>query len=155
MLEHQQILVSTSSTVPSISFLSPENSTRLGNAHFKSTLLSQSWTVCEEDDNPLIFSLTKLKVPFANWTITDASELTVGFLYLNQLFMPSGRIYCFRTTTTSGNTTWQDESGTELANTQPLGTNTELLTFNENQGGLPFGRMLIFADILIKQHSKQ
>lgn len=68
--------------------------------------------------------------------------------------MPSGRIYCFRTTTTSGNTTWKDESGTELANTQSLGPNTELLTFNENQGGLPFGRMLIFADILIKQHSK-
>ena len=154
MLEHQQVLVSTSSAGISISFLSPENSTRLGNAQFKSTLLSQSWTVFEEDDNPLIFSLTKLNVPFANWTIIDASELTVGFLYLNQLFMPSGRIYCSRTTKTSGNTIWKDESGTELANCKPLRTNAELLTFNESQGGLPFGRMLIFADILIKQHSK-
>ena len=152
MLEHSQILISTFKPGYGFLFENPENLTLLGNATFKSSLLSQNWTVHEDDDNPLVFTLNKLKVPFANWTINDACDLTVGFLYSNQLLMPTGRIYCFRTLLTSGVTVWENEVGAQLASHQPQSPNADLLVFNENQGGLPFGRMLILADYLI-QHA--
>ena len=150
MLEHQQLLISTSNPGAGLFFQNPENSKPLGHATFKSNLLSQNWTVCEEDDSPLVFTLNKLKVPFANWTVTDACDLTVGFLYANQLLMPTGRIYCFRTILPSGISVWEDEVGTRFANIQSQSPNADLLVFHENQGGLPFGRMLILADYLIQ-----
>ena len=150
MLEHPQLLISTIQSGPALVFQNPENSTPLGNATFKSTILSQNWTVHEDDDNPLVFTLNKLKVPFANWTVTDACDLTVGFLYANQLLMPTGRIYCFRTILPSGISVWEDEVGTRFANIQSQSPNADLLVFHENQGGLPFGRMLILADYLIQ-----
>jgi len=152
MLEHSQILISTFKPGYGLLFENPENLTLLGNATFKSSLLSQNWTVCEDDDNPLVFTLNKLKVPFANWTISDACDLTVGFLYTNQLLMPTGRIYCFRTIKSSGITVWEDEVGTQFASIQSQSPNADLVVFHENQGGLPFGRMLILADYLI-QHA--
>ena len=152
MLEHQQLLISTSNPSAGLLFQNPENSKPLGHATFKSNLLSQNWTVCEEDDSPLVFTLNKLKVPFANWTVTDACDLTVGFLYTNQLLMPTGRIYCFRTIKSSGITVWEDEVGTQFASIQSQSPNADLVVFHENQGGLPFGRMLILADYLI-QHA--
>lgn len=154
MLEHQQLLITTSKPGAVLSFQNPENSKLLGYATFKSTLLSLNWTVHEEDDNPLVFTLNKLKVPFANWIITDACDLTVGFLYSNQLLMPTNRIYCFKTILPSGITTWGDEAGTQFANLKPQSNDSELLVFNENQGGLPFGRMLIVADCLIQYATK-
>jgi hypothetical protein len=150
MLEHSQILISTFKPGYGLLFENPENLTLLGNATFKSSLLSQNWTVCEDDDNPLVFTLNKLKVPFANWTISDASDLTVGFLYSNQLLMPTSRIYCYRTIKSSGITVWEDEVGSQLASLQPQSPKTNLLVFNENQRGIPFGRMLILADYLIQ-----
>jgi len=155
MLEYEQLLISTSKPASVLLFQNPENSKPLGNATFKSTLLSQNWTVCEEDDNPLVFTLNKLKVPFANWIISDACDLTVGFLYSNQLLMPTGRIYCFRTILPSGGTVWEDEVGTRFARHQPQSATSNLLVFNENQRNLPFGRMLILADYLIQYASKQ
>ena len=150
MLEHQQLLISTSKPGAGLLFQNPENSKPLGYATLKSTFLSQNWAVHEKDDNPLIFTLTKLNVPFANWTINDACDLTVGFLYSNQLLMPTSRIYCYRTFRPSGITVWEDETGNQLANLQPQSPKANLLIFNENQGGLPFGRMLILADYLIQ-----
>jgi len=152
MLEHQQLLISTSKPGAGLLFQNPENSKPLGYATLKSTFLSQNWAVHEKDDNPLVFTLTKLNVPFANWTVTDACDLTVGFLYTNQLLMPTGRIYCFRTIKSSGITVWEDEVGTQFANIQSQSPNADLVVFHENQGGLPFGRMLILADYLI-QHA--
>jgi len=154
MLEHQQLLISTSKPGAGLLFQNPENSKPLGYATLKSTFLSQNWAVHEKDDNPLVFTLTKLNVPFANWTINDACDLTVGFLYSNQLLMPTGRIYCFRTIKSSGITVWEDEVGAQLASHQPQSPNADLLVFNENQGGLPFGRMLILADYLIQYVAK-
>ena len=150
MLEHSQILISTFKPGYGLLFENPENLTLLGNATFKSSLLSQNWTVCEDDDNPLVFTLNKLKVPFANWTISDACDLTVGFLYSNQLLMPTSRIYCYRTIKSSGITVWEDEVGSQLASLQPQSPKANLLVFNENQRGIPFGRMLILADYLIQ-----
>jgi hypothetical protein len=150
MLEHQQLLISTFKPGSGLLFENPENSTPLGNATFKSSLLSQNWTVHEDDDNPLVFTLNKLKVPFANWTISDACDLTVGFLYSNQLLMPTSRIYCYRTITPLGITVWEDEVGSQLASLQAHSPKANLLVFNENQRGLPFGRMLILADYLIQ-----
>ena len=150
MLEHSKILISTFQSGPGLLFQNPENSTPLGNATFKSSLLSQNWTVHEDDDNPLVFTLNKLKVPFANWTISDACDLTVGFLYSNQLLMPTSRIYCYRTIKSSGITVWEDEVGSQLASLQAQSPKANLLIFNENQRGLPFGRMLILADYLIQ-----
>lgn len=155
MLEHQQILISASIPGSVLIFQSPENLKPLGNATLKSTLLTQNWTVREEDDNPLVFTLNKLNVPFANWTISDACDLTVGFLYSNQLLMPTGGIYCFRTVLTSGITVWVDEVGTQLASHQPQSPIANLLVFNESQRNLPFGRMLILADYLIQYAAKQ
>lgn len=155
MLEHQQLLISTSIPGSVLLFQSPENLKPLGNATLKSTLLSQNWTVREEDDNPLVFTLNKLNVPFANWTISDASDLTVGFLYSNQLLMPTGGIYCFRTVLNSGVTAWVDEVGIQLASHQPQSPTANILVFNESQRNLPFGRMLILADYLIQYASKQ
>ena len=150
MLEHPQLLISTVQSGPVLLFQNPENSTPLGNASYKSSLLSQNWTIHEDDDNPVVFTLNKLKVPFANWTINDACDLTVGFLYSNQLLMPTSRIYCYRTITPLGITVWEDETGSQLASLQPQSPKANLLVFNENQGGLPFGRMLILADYLIQ-----
>ena len=150
MLEHPQLLISTIQSGPALVFQNPENSTPLGNATFKSTILSQNWTVHEDDDNPLVFTLNKLKVPFANWTINDACDLTVGFLYSNQLLMPTSRIYCYRTIKSSGITVWEDEVGSQLASLQPQSSKANLLIFKEHQRGLPFGRMLILADYLIQ-----
>jgi len=154
MLEHQQLLISTSKPGAGLLFQNPENSKPLGYATLKSTFLSQNWAVHEKDDNPLVFTLTKLNVPFANWTINDACDLTVGFLYANQLLMPTGRIYCFRTILPSGITLWEDEVGTRFANIQSQSPNADLLVFHKNQGGLPFGRMLILADYLIQYGAK-
>lgn len=154
MLEHPQLLISTIQSGPALVFQNSENLTPLGNATFKSTILSQNWTVHEDDDNPLVFTLNKLKVPFANWTISDACDLTVGFLYSNQLLMPTSRIYCYRTTKSSGITVWEDEVGSQLASLQPQSPKANLLVFNENQRGLPFGRMLILADYLIQYGAK-
>lgn len=154
MLEHPQLLISTVQSGPTLLFQNPENSTPLGNASYKSSILSQNWTVHEDDDNPVVFTLNKLKVPFANWTINDACDLTVGFLYYNQLLMPTSRIYCYRTITPSGITVWEDEVGSQLASLQPQSPKANLLVFNENQGGLPFGRMLILADYLIQYGAK-
>jgi hypothetical protein len=150
MLEHPQLLISTVQSGPVLLFQNPENSTPLGNASYKSSILSQNWTVHEDDDNPVVFTLNKLKVPFANWTINDACDLTVGFLYSNQLLMPTSRIYCYRTITPLGITVWEDETGSQLASLQPQSPKAKLLVFNENQRGLPFGRMLILADYLIQ-----
>lgn len=155
MLEHNQLLISTSELGSVLLFQNHENFKPLGRATFKSTLLSQNWTVCEEDDNPLVFTLNKLNVPFANWIISDACDLTVGFLYSNQLLMPTGRIYCFRTIMPSGVTVWEDETGTRLAHHQPHSSPSNLLVFNENQRNLPFGRMIILADYLIQYASKR
>ena len=150
MLEHPQLLISTVQSGSALLFQNPDNSTPLGNASYKSNILSQNWTVHEDDDNPVVFTLNKLKVPFANWTINDARDLTVGFLYSNQLLMPTSRIYCYRTITPLGITVWEDETGSQLASLQPQSPKANLLVFNENQGGLPFGRMLILADYLIQ-----
>ena len=154
MLEHQQLLILTSKPGAGLLFQNPEDSKPLGYATLKSTFLSQNWAVHEKDDNPLVFTLTKLNVPFANWTINDACDLTVGFLYSNQLLMPTGRIYCFRTIKSSGITVWEDEVGTQFASIQSQSPNADLVVFHENQGGLPFGRMLILADYLIQYGAK-
>jgi len=154
MLEHPQLLISTVQSGPALLIQNPENSTPLGNASYKSSILSQNWTVHEDDDNPVVFTLNKLKVPFANWTINDACDLTVGFLYSNQLLMPTSRIYCYRTIKPSGITVWEDEVGSQLASLQPQNPKANLLVFNENQRCLPFGRMLILADYLIQYGAK-
>lgn len=154
MLEHPQLLISTVQSGPALLFQNPDNSTPLGNASYKSSILSHNWTVCEDDDNPVVFTLNKLNVPFANWTINDARDLTVGFLYSNQLLMPTSRIYCYRTIKPSGITVWEDEVGSQLASLQPQSPKANLLVFNENQRGLPFGRMLILADYLIQYGAK-
>jgi hypothetical protein len=154
MLEHPQLLISTVQSGPALLIQNPENSTPLGNASYKSSILSQNWTVHEDDDNPVVFTLNKLKVPFANWTINDACDLTVGFLYSNQLLMPTSRIYCYRTIKPSGITVWEDEVGSQLASLQPQSSKANLLVFNEHQRGLPFGRMLILADYLIQYGAK-